>query len=140
MQHTMNKQAGFSLLGVLIAVMIVGIMAALAVPKLSSAITTANTSKIKADLATLDTAIGVYEAEHGSEPTTDKGITVLAEYVQDVNSLKPPTGYYWKNGTSTKITATSYALTKPTGSTVVRATCDGLTVNDFGVRKIEEQS
>lgn len=133
MKHTMQNQAGFSLLGVLIAVMIIGIVAAMAVPRLTSAITTANTSKIKADLSTLDTAIGVYEAEHGSEPSQ---LTDLAEYVPDVKSdkLKPPTGKCWlADGNEHKLTeASQYSI-----SDDKRATCDGLTVSDFGVRKTE---
>lgn len=136
MKHTMQNQAGFSLLGVLIAVMIIGIVAAMAVPRLTSAITTANTSKIKADLSTLDTAIGVYEAEHGSEPSQ---LTDLAEYVPDVKSdkLKPPTGKYWDvNGKANDIPA-MYSLSTATPK---RAVCGNLTVGDFGVRKAETAS
>lgn len=138
MQHTMNKQAGFSLLGVLIAVMIVGIMAALAVPKLSSAITTANTSKIKADLATLDTAVGVYTAEKGSAPAAGT-ITVLSDYVQDATNLKPPAGKCWLNGTEANVPATTYTLTTLNGS--VRAICGGSnTVGSFGKDTSSNQS
>ena len=54
-----STQAGFSLLGVLITVMIIGLMAAIAVPKFSSAMISANTSRIAADLATIDSAIAL---------------------------------------------------------------------------------
>ena len=64
-----SKQAGFSLLGVLIAVMIIGIMATMAVPRFSSMLVTANTAKIQSDLNTLDAAIAVYQLEKGTVPS-----------------------------------------------------------------------
>ena len=59
-----TNEAGFTLIGMLIAVGIVAILAMIAVPKFTSAIASANTAKIQSDLSTIDTAIAVYEIEH----------------------------------------------------------------------------
>ncbi|MCR5757673.1 MAG: prepilin-type N-terminal cleavage/methylation domain-containing protein [Selenomonas sp.] len=84
-----SRQAGFTLLGVLIAVMIIGIMATVAVPKFSSTIITANTAKVQSDLNTLDAAIAVYQLENGHEPAN---LNALQGYVNDLDSLRPPKG------------------------------------------------
>ena len=128
-----SKQAGFSLLGVLIAVMIIGIVAAIAVPKFNSAIASANTAKIEADLSTLDSAIMVYEAEHGTSPSE---VNDLAGYVNDVAKLAPPKGKcLLKGGKEMTITGTAYVLANDfdkANVTTRRAMLDGHTAGDFG--------
>ena len=128
-----SEQAGFSLLGVLIAVMIIGIVAAIAVPKFNSAIASANTAKIEADLSTLDSAIMVYEAEHGTSPSE---VNDLAGYVNDVAKLAPPQGKcLLKGGKEMTITGTAYVLANDfdkANITTRRAMLDGHTAGDFG--------
>ena len=60
-----ERERGFTILGVLIAVLIMGTMAAVAVPKFSGAMAAANTSRIQADLAAIDTAIALYSIDKG---------------------------------------------------------------------------
>ena len=123
-------QAGFSLLGVLIAVMIIGIVATIAVPKFNSAIVAANTAKIEADLSTLDSAIMVYEAEHGAPPNE---IKALDGYVNDVANLAPPKGNCLLKGSGeVTIQGTDYVLQLGTGLSDHRATLDGHTAGEFG--------
>ena len=129
-----SGQAGFSLLGVLIAVMIIGIVAAIAVPRFNSAIAAANTAKVEADLSTLDSAIMVYEAEHGVPPS---GIDALDGYVNDVSKLKPPQGKcLLKGGGELTVEAgAAYTLTMESGkmtATIRRASLEGHTAGDFG--------
>lgn len=71
--QTRQNEAGFTLIGMLIAVGIVAILAMIAVPKFTSAITSANTAKIQSDLSTLDTAIAVYEIDTGKTPGGNRG-------------------------------------------------------------------
>ena len=78
--QTRQNEAGFTLIGMLIAVGIVAILAMIAVPKFTSAITSANTAKIQSDLSTLDTAIAVYEIDTGKTPGA---IADLKDYLQD---------------------------------------------------------
>ena len=128
-----SKQAGFSLIGVLVALAIIGLMAAVAVPRFTSTIMTANTAKVQSDLTTLDAAIAVYELEKGYAPAK---IEDLADYVNDLNSLKPPKGdCRLKEGKTITLKATdTYSLRKRTEDGIggVRAICADHTAGEFG--------
>lgn len=115
---TMKSEQGFSLLSILVAVMIIGILAAIAVPKFNSAMVSANTARVKADLSTLDSAIVMYKLEHGDDPAK---IGDLDAYVTDINHLTPPKGnVYVKGADGTQTVAlneTSYGIEKGTDET-----------------------
>lgn len=128
-----SKQAGFSLIGILVALAIIGLMASVAVPRFTSTIMTANTAKVQSDLTTLDAAIAVYELEKGYAPTK---LEDLAEYVNDLSSLKPPKGdCRLKEGKTITLKATdTYSLrqSKDDGIGGVRAICAEHTAGEFG--------
>lgn len=121
--QTRQNEAGFTLIGMLIAVGIVAILAMIAVPKFTSAIASANTAKIQSDLSTLNTAIAVYEIDNGTAPTDIKD---LADYLQSTD-IKPPKGQCYVNGKSVEVKATEYAIDK----TNRQATCDGNAISAF---------
>lgn len=126
-----STQAGFSLLGVLITVMIIGLMAAIAVPKFSSAMISANTSRIAADLATIDLAIALYEVDNGKSPTA---LTDLSDYIKDVDKVTPPKGKYrLHDGTIEEVAASDvYTLSTPIGTGLEReALLKGHNAKDF---------
>ena len=126
------NQKGFATLEIILAVTIIGILAAVAVPRFTDVTAKANTAKIQADLSTLDSAIAIYEMEKGDNPTQ---LSDLKIYVQDIDNLKPPTGSaFIGSSTATKITATNYAITEKTVGDVksMRATLDGKTAGEFG--------
>ena len=125
--QTRQNEAGFTLIGMLIAVGIVAILAMIAVPKFTSAIASANTAKIQSDLSTLNTAIAVYEIDNGKAPDN---ITDLADYLQSTD-IKPPTGKCYVNGESVDVGATSYAINKTTS----QATCNGKAIGAFTKEK-----
>ena len=85
----LRGERGFSLLSTLLAVMILAVILAIAVPRFSSALATANTVKVQADLTTLDTAIVLYQTAKGKTPA---GVDDLTDYVTDLKHLKPPAG------------------------------------------------
>ncbi|SHK93360.1 general secretion pathway protein G [Selenomonas ruminantium] len=129
-----NGQSGFSLLGMLIAVMIVGVMASMAVPRFASTMITANTAKVQSDLSTLDAAIAVYQLEMGRNPQT---VSDLKEYINDADKLKPPHGKCkLSDGTELTVNSTSYILKSVNEEGIalssMRATCEGHTAGEFG--------
>ena len=63
-----NDRKGFTLVELLVVVAIIGILAAIAIPKFSSANAAAARSKIQADLRTLDSAAAIYYASAQSYP------------------------------------------------------------------------
>ena len=127
-----NDEAGFTLLSVLIAVMIIGVMTAIAVPRLSAMMTRANTARIQSDLTTIDTSIALYQTEKGTNP---QSLSDLTEYLQNADKLKPPTGKCYIRGQAEPMDVTAdatYAISKGDANTgEVRATCLEHTANDF---------
>ena len=127
-----SRQAGFSLIGVLVAVAIIGVMAAIAVPKFTATIMTANTAKVQSDLTTLDAAIAVYQLEKGYEPGS---LEDLKEYVSDFGNLRPPQGKCkLKDGSVVDLKNAQYSLRKgeENGIEGARAICAEHTAGEFG--------
>lgn len=129
-----DSQAGFSLLGMLIAVMIVGVMASMAVPRFAATMITANTAKVQSDLSTLDAAIAVYQLEKGGNPHS---VSELKEYINDADKLKPPHGKCkLTDGTELEVDSSSYELKSVTldgvAASSMRAACKGHTAGEFG--------
>lgn len=127
-----SSQAGFSLLGVLIALCLIGIMASMAVPRFNSAIATANTAKVQSDLTTLDAAIAVYQLEKGTAPATLKD---LSDYVNDIDSVKPPKGKCkLKDGKIITLEIDNYSIESASKDNLegARAVCGTYKAGDFG--------
>ena len=68
MKKLLRNQAGFTLVELMIVIVIVGILAAVAVPIYQSNITKAKMSECDATLGTIRTALRIYYAEHGNYP------------------------------------------------------------------------
>ncbi len=66
-----NRRGAFTLVELVMVVTIIGIIAAIAVPRLSSASANASAHALEATLATVRKAIDCYYAEHGSFPGYD---------------------------------------------------------------------
>ena len=101
------NQRGFATLEVILMVMVIGILASIAVPRFTSVTTAANTAKIQSDLATINTAIAVYQLEHGKYPDAAENIDALSEYIQGAKNLNPPSGYAYIKEGNNEPTATS---------------------------------
>ena len=125
-----RSQQGFSLLSTLLAVMILAVILAIAVPRFSSAIATANTVKVQADLTALDTAIVLYQTAKGKAPGS---IDDLTEYVTDLKNLKPPSGSVRVGDQEVSMENAAYKVEKKAG--VWRTTCAGRTAEEYHAKQ-----
>ncbi len=73
----MKKHAGFTLIEVMVVVVILGILAAVIVPKIMSRPEQARIVKAKQDIAAIQSAVDLYKLDNGAYPTTDQGLQAL---------------------------------------------------------------
>lgn len=85
-----HKAAGFTLIEVMIVVVILGILAAIVVPRVMDRPEQAKIIKAKQDVRTLESALNLYRLDNGIYPTTDQGLEGLKQ--------KPSDAPQWKEG------------------------------------------
>ena len=73
----MKKQSGFTLIEVMVVVVILGILAAVIVPKIMSRPEQARIVKAKQDIGAIQSAMDLYKLDNGTYPTTDQGLQAL---------------------------------------------------------------
>ncbi len=71
------KINGFTLMEVMVVVVILGILAAMVVPKIMSRPEQAKMVKAKQDILAIQSALDLYKLDNGSYPTTDQGLLAL---------------------------------------------------------------
>lgn len=75
----MRHQRGFSLIEIMVVVVILGILAALVVPKIISRPDEARVVKARQDTLAIQSALDLYKLDNGFYPTTDQGLQALVE-------------------------------------------------------------
>ena len=88
-----HAQRGFTLLEVMVVVVILGILAALVVPKIISRPDEARVLAAKSDIATLLQALKLYRLDNKRYPTTEQGLQALV-----VRPAAGPPADNWKGG------------------------------------------
>src|ERR1700722_10957228 len=73
----MQKSAGFTLIEVMVVVVILGILAAIIVPKIMSRPEQARIVKVKQDILAIQSALDLYKLDNGTYPSTDQGLDAL---------------------------------------------------------------
>lgn len=93
----MQKQHGFSLMEILIALVIIGILGALVLGNFGGEITKARFTKIKADFQTFENALERYRNDNGFYPTSEQGLQALESRPEtDPEPNNYPRGGYLK--------------------------------------------
>ena len=93
MKKILSRSRGFTLLEVMVVVVILGILAALVVPKIISRPDEARVIAAKQDILSLMQALKLYRLDNQRYPTTEQGLQALI--VQPATTPLPPN---WKTG------------------------------------------
>jgi general secretion pathway protein G len=86
-----RRSQGFTLIELLLVVVIIGILAAIVVPKLTGRSEDARISAAKGDLAAFRTALNAYEVDNGKFPQGGQGLAALV-----ARPSTPPEPKNWK--------------------------------------------
>lgn len=89
----MKKTQGFTLIEILVVVVILGILAAIVVPKFMSRPEQARLVKVKQDILAIQSALDLYKLDSGIYPTTDQGLEALIK-----KPTSRPIPQSWKSG------------------------------------------
>ena len=90
--HGKRTVAGFTLIEVMVVVVILGILAAIVVPRIMDRPDEARQVKAQQDIRALEAALNLYRLDNYDYPTTDQGLEAL---VQRPSAPEPPR---WKEG------------------------------------------
>ncbi len=88
-----STQAGFTLIEIMVVVVILGILAAIVVPRIMSRPDEARMVKAQQDIRAIAAALDLYRLDNFRYPTTDQGIEALVERPIDI-----PEGAKWREG------------------------------------------
>lgn len=97
MKRILRDEKGFTLIEMMIVVAIIAILSAVAIPKFNESLALTNTTRVQADLQSLDTAIAMYRLQNGKYPND---LSDLDDYI-DVTSVQAPTGDVYIDGVLT---------------------------------------
>lgn len=75
----MKHSRGFSLIEIMVVVVILGILAAIVVPKIMSRPDEARIIKAKQDIHAIQNSLDLYKLDNGIYPSTDQGLLALVE-------------------------------------------------------------
>lgn len=91
--QTAAPRTGFTLIEVLVVVVILGILAAIIVPKIMDQPDRARLTKAHQDIQALVTGLNLYKLDNFAFPSTDQGLEALIESPQGL-----PEARNWKDG------------------------------------------
>ena len=92
-QLSCKTNQGFTLIEIMVVIVILGILAALVVPKIMSRPDEARIVAAKQDINSLMQALKLYRLDNQRYPTTDQGLQALVQ-----KPTIPPLPNNWKNG------------------------------------------
>ena len=95
MNTAANREAGFTLLEMLVVLVIIGLLAGVAVPLYFNQVGSARLQKVEADMSTIATALALYKLDNSIVPSTEQGLEALVRKPQrsPVPQRYKPSGY-----------------------------------------------
>ena len=82
LQINNNSQTGFTLIELLVVMVIIGLLAALVVPKFFGHVDKAMQQDAQAQIELLGQALDLYRLENHKYPNTDEGLKAIASYLK----------------------------------------------------------
>ncbi|NQV14289.1 prepilin-type N-terminal cleavage/methylation domain-containing protein [bacterium] len=113
----MRKNSGFSLVELMIVIVIIGVLAAVAVPIYNNNVTKAKMSEADAALGSIRTQLRVYYGENGDYPTVSPAGYVIGATWNDIKAGEI-TGTYFSDSSYTYLSSdgSDYTLTCAAGT------------------------
>lgn len=74
-----NRHSGFTLIEVMVVIVIIGVLAALIVPKVMSRPDEARTTAARTDIASIKQALNLYKLDNHRYPNTEQGLAALVK-------------------------------------------------------------
>ncbi len=78
-RHGKNKESGFTLIELMVVIFILGLLAAVAVPRFMGESDKAKVQTARTQIELLGSALKMYKLDNGSYPTTEQGLKALVE-------------------------------------------------------------
>lgn len=77
--ETKRKDAGFTLIELMVVIVILGILAAVIAPRIIGRTDEAKVTEAKVQIQNLETALKLYKLDNGAYPSTEQGLDALVE-------------------------------------------------------------
>ena len=74
-----NREAGFTLIELMVVIIILGVLAGLIIPRVMGRPDEARQAKAKMQIESLESALKLYKLDNGPYPTTEQGLKALVE-------------------------------------------------------------